>query len=163
LPVTINVESGLFLKGRKKMTTPKSKKPYSFPQPSSAAAWKEKSSPFDIIPLPSGANVKIKKARLLDYIMSGYLPLYAFDEIQSISQRMTTSENALKIEPADLQKLYGWVDKVVVLSCESPKVVESDPDEDSVLVSDISFEDKLEIFNHIMREGRALLGSFRQK
>lgn len=129
-------------------------------------AW-GKLNAVEILELPSGQKVKIKKLGLLDLFLSGYLPvgllqktIKAFETIKTPTNGGTAGGidgvDISGLSDADIQAFLTVVDKCVLKMVIEPKVTDNfvitslgeTANEDEVKISDIPVNDKIFIFNY---------------
>lgn len=116
-----------------------------------AMEWAKKSKKFFVVTLPSGVVVKLRKLRLLEYAMSGSLPLPMFSKCIKTAERLANVDSWENLEQDEISNLINMVRKIAVDVVVKPKVSENEEhDEDSVYVGDISEDDLFAIFQHAM-------------
>jgi len=90
--------------------------------------------------LPSGFVVKVSQPNLSGMVKNGYLP-------SDLIQIALGQSEGVKTNPKDIPKFFEFLDKMVIATVMKPKIVEKEPKEDQILITDLQDDDKFAIFN----------------
>ncbi len=129
---------------------------------SSAKEWREKGRGTEVITLPSGVSVEIKKPDLMDLVFAGTIPLSLANSMETMGKRMVAGQ----MTDEDIQEIGRLMNDVLVALSINPKVVhdgqltKSTESENVISVNEIMFSDKFDFFQKIMKvggESKALL------
>ncbi len=113
--------------------------------------WIEKSNKTEIIILPSGAVVELRRLNILEEAALGHISFELVNDAIAVSEKMSGASKEYKIVDKNLTNMMTLVNKVTVLATVKPEVsVEN--------VGKIPIDDRMEIFNYVMRvpESRTL-------
>jgi hypothetical protein len=111
-----------------------------------------------LLKLKSGIVIRVGQPDLIEMVRSGAIPA---DLVQvSLNIQKENAENK-QIKSEDLPKFFDFLAKIVQLIVLEPKIVDKEPKENEILLSDLSYEDKMEIFTDWSNEGQSL-GKFRK-
>ena len=113
----------------------------------SAAEWRRFREEGEIVPLSSGRVVRLRPVALDKLILSGELP----DILTPIAAHTLWGNQAdndkVLTEQVDMAKSYfELVNRIVAMVLMEPVVVTADPQDDQVLIDDISLQERVEIF-----------------
>lgn len=113
--------------------------------------WIEKSNKTEIVTLPSGAVVELRRLNILEEAALGHISFELVNDAIAVSERMSGASKENKIVDKNLTNMMTLVNKVTVLATVKPEVsIEN--------VSKIPIDDRMEIFNYVMHvpESRTL-------
>ena len=130
--------------------------PAQAPKPTAASEFRKRAEARDlgnVIELPSGLFVSIKRPSVTGMIKSGHIPADVASSLQNVAPGQPMQGN-------DMKQYLKLMDLIVVESVVSPKVVLENPGTDEVLVSDFDDLDKQFIMNYV-QSGVADLTPFR--
>ena len=97
--------------------------------------FKEQRETGQVIELPSGIVVRVRKPDISKLITDGEIP----NELLSIA---LGKESLDEMTPEGIQKGLQMMNLLVCHSLVSPKIVEESPQDNEILISDLSEEDK---------------------
>jgi hypothetical protein len=131
-----------------------------------ASEWGKKRRETQILDLPSGATVEIKKLNLLEMILANKVPMELVTQIVASSEHLKNVKdgNFDQIKGSELENLNLMINRMTALATVNPTVKLEGLTDGEVSVEDIPYLDKLTIFNNcIDTEGIEALNSFRKK
>lgn len=107
--------------------------------------------------LPTGLTVRLRRVGLLDLASSGQLPAPLLGLLQDMADR---SNGRLTVELAQLPQ-YAELMDVVALAAVIEPPIQTTGDDEHLGVDELTFGDKLEIFNFV-NGGAQVLAPFRE-
>jgi len=119
--------------------------------------WKAKKNITEILDLPSGISIEVRKLNLLEQASCGNIPIELFNTASETSSKMAGGKG--KMSGDEIKSMLSMIDKITVLSVVSPIVTSEN-------VSEIPFDDKMEIFAYnskINVKGAPDMESFRNQ
>lgn len=122
-----------------------------------ASAWRKTRS--TTVDLPSGLNVTLKRVTLLSLVEAGQVPAPLVAEMVDAEEVGKTGGFALMTDslPA-ISAIYDAVATAVLINPRIVKQAEFDPEsDDTILLSELSFEDKQFIFNYVAGRNKSLV------
>lgn len=110
-----------------------------------------------LLKLPSGFVVKVSEPDLTEIIRNGSLP----DDLIEIALGMNNEDGTVKevkekMNPEKMSRFFEFLTKMVLILVVEPKVVEKDPKDNEIMITDLSFDDKMAIFSEWRLEGKSL-------
>jgi len=112
--------------------------------------WRLKRQAGEPLTLPTGLDVMVRDADMMDLAATGNLPaplMALIDEVQDTK----------KVKAEDFSLFLELLNKLTVACMISPKVVDKPTDAgDAICIDELAFKDKFFIFNWANREALAL-------
>lgn len=129
--------------------------PLNVSSPEEIKQWKNKAEKGEVLELPSGLKVRIKRPKLAVMMKSGIIP----QDLLNISLDVTSGKATSN--PADLQKAIQVMEIILMNSFVEPRLVEKEPKEGEITVNDLTDDDRAFAFAYV-QSGRSGLGRFRK-
>lgn len=117
----------------------------------------ERSKTGKLLKLPSGFVVRVGEPDLIEMVRDGSMP----GDLIEVAINMKDGK-ASSSDTNNMPKFFDFLAKMVMSIVIEPKVVEKEPKENEIVIGDLSFEDKMAIFNDWRLEGETLK-SFREE
>ncbi len=125
---------------------------------SSAKEWREKGRETEVIKLPSGASIEIRKPELLDLVFAGAIPLTLARGLENMGKTLSSGN----MSDEDVQEINTMVNNALVILSINPKVIEGNAaNENEISVDEILFSDKFHFFQ-LLTGGSKPLKPFRK-
>lgn len=121
---------------------------------------KTKEVKFDgiLIKLPSESVVRLRQPSISDMLKNGELP----DHLISIALEQAQGSSVGKLTPERLKKSIEMIDYILINSFVEPKLVDKNPKDDEICLSDLVDEDRDFVYQFV-QGGSAQLKNFRSK
>lgn len=113
-------------------------------------AWRERLKQGEQFCLPSGLEVRLRRAGLLDLMATGRIPAPLVGTVEAIMDR-----KEVRMTVAEFPKFVQVINAVVIASVIAPEVAE-EPGETVVGVEELPVADRLAIFNWATQPGEEL-------
>jgi hypothetical protein len=127
----------------------------------SVANWKKKKQQDEILELPDGMVVKVRKLDLVDLAVTGYVPLALVTTLMETGEKLQDPEKLGSVDQEELKKLNGMLRAVALRAVVEPALSEVDHD-DTVSLDDIGTVNLLAIFTACVdTSGSAVFAPFR--
>ena len=104
-----------------------------------------------LVKLPSGIVVKLKIPSIANLLVNGKIP----NDLMDVFLKPTVisrSKKPIKINPEDYKENLRLIEIFAKESFVEPKLVENNPQQGEICLSDLDDEDKLFIFNYVTAE-----------
>lgn len=121
-------------------------------KPSSGSEWRRARQQTDVVDLPSGNTVELRKVKLMDLVVQGKIPQL----LQPVIDELFEKRDVTSSMTDSLIKSTRIYDVVCRAAFVSPRVVDQPVADDEVSLDDIDFEDKAFVFQHLQGVGQPL-------
>jgi len=115
--------------------------------------WRQRAAETHDLTLTSGLVVKVKRIELIDLVASGEIP----ETLDALVVKATTTGFGVK----DIKEFMPLVNTITAACLVEPAIADA-PDDTHITLSEMSVQDRLDIFNWANSAADAL-SSFRQK
>jgi hypothetical protein len=131
-------------------------KPLKISTPNEIKEWKKKTEGGEILELPSGLIVRIKRPKLAVMMKNGIIP----SDLLNMSLDVTTGKTSSN--PADIQKAIQVMEIILMNSFIEPRLVEKIAGEGEIALEDLTDDDRAFAFAFV-QSGRTGLERFRKQ